>query len=89
MRNLTVEERVVLDQLMAQGSKFRTKPVLKKHATNLKAKDNQFQNLNLALDLLLEGPTKKHLQEFNGQHQIFNSPSFLGAASSQVGSSTL
>jgi hypothetical protein len=40
VRSLTIEERIALDQLMAREPKFRTKPVFKKYATNLKARNN-------------------------------------------------
>jgi hypothetical protein len=38
-QELSQEERVVLDQLMRDGSSVRRRPVLKKYTTNLKAKE--------------------------------------------------
>jgi hypothetical protein len=71
MRNLSQEERIVLDQLMLQKTQFKRKPVFKKDATNLRVKESQYKDLSTALDLLLEGPNKKHFEELNGQHELF------------------
>ena len=59
---------------MHQNSSFHSKQVFKKDATNLRAKGSQYKDLSGALDLLLEGPTKKQFNELNGQHDLFSIP---------------
>lgn len=62
----------MLDELLHKGSEVRRRPVLKKQITNLKAKGSRYLEVNDALDLLLDGPTKQQFKDFKGQHELFD-----------------
>ena len=72
-KTLTSEERVVLDALAVRDNHqvLKRKQTNKKYVTNLRAKE-RFGDLNRALDLLIDGPTKQHYEDYGGQHALFD-----------------